>query len=98
MRNGERGQQARGCDLPLDFMRAAELHLDDVAVLERAVELRRGPGRALGYVLAAHLAIEAMAVHVLRVAREIMCGGVLSLIHISEPTRLLSISYAVFCL
>src|SRR5678816_407159 len=25
-------------------------------------------------------------------------NGVLSLIHISEPTRLLSISYAVFCL
>ena len=26
------------------------------------------------------------------------CGNLLSLIHISEPTRLLSISYAVFCL
>src|SRR5678815_2895985 len=29
---------------------------------------------------------------------EISRGIVLSLIHISEPTRLLSISYAVFCL
>src|SRR5678815_4732029 len=27
-----------------------------------------------------------------------ICNNVLSLIHISEPTRLLSISYAVFCL
>src|SRR5678815_2966542 len=29
---------------------------------------------------------------------EIVAGILLSLIHISEPTRLLSISYAVFCL
>src|SRR5678815_1175088 len=28
----------------------------------------------------------------------LMTGSILSLIHISEPTRLLSISYAVFCL
>eukprot|EP00658_Telonema_sp_P-2_P037844 TRINITY_DN27208_c0_g1_i2.p1 TRINITY_DN27208_c0_g1~~TRINITY_DN27208_c0_g1_i2.p1 ORF type:complete len:134 (+),score=48.55 TRINITY_DN27208_c0_g1_i2:98-499(+) len=28
----------------------------------------------------------------------LFCVGALSLIHISEPTRLLSISYAVFCL
>ena len=27
-----------------------------------------------------------------------LSGSILSLIHISEPTRLLSISYAVFCL
>src|SRR5678815_1556758 len=30
--------------------------------------------------------------------QKIRFGEVLSLIHISEPTRLLSISYAVFCL
>src|SRR5678815_6105617 len=30
--------------------------------------------------------------------RALVQGGDLSLIHISEPTRLLSISYAVFCL
>src|SRR5678816_4810559 len=29
---------------------------------------------------------------------QLVAGKVLSLIHISEPTRLLSISYAVFCL
>src|SRR5674536_257915 len=29
---------------------------------------------------------------------DVIAGHVLSLIHISEPTRLLSISYAVFCL
>src|SRR5678816_2323731 len=36
----------------------------------------------------------------LRIAFELVQGitGDLSLIHISEPTRLLSISYAVFCL
>src|SRR5678815_4885261 len=32
------------------------------------------------------------------VTREMGLRGGLSLIHISEPTRLLSISYAVFCL
>eukprot|EP00658_Telonema_sp_P-2_P055869 TRINITY_DN443_c0_g1_i19.p2 TRINITY_DN443_c0_g1~~TRINITY_DN443_c0_g1_i19.p2 ORF type:complete len:100 (-),score=26.87 TRINITY_DN443_c0_g1_i19:11-310(-) len=33
-----------------------------------------------------------------RVFREVRVDQGLSLIHISEPTRLLSISYAVFCL
>src|SRR5665254_16381 len=40
--------------------------------------------------------IEAPEAGVLR--RQVAAGGDLSLIHISEPTRLLSISYAVFCL
>eukprot|EP00658_Telonema_sp_P-2_P069874 TRINITY_DN59313_c0_g1_i2.p1 TRINITY_DN59313_c0_g1~~TRINITY_DN59313_c0_g1_i2.p1 ORF type:complete len:115 (+),score=16.51 TRINITY_DN59313_c0_g1_i2:219-563(+) len=33
-----------------------------------------------------------------RVQTPVLCADTLSLIHISEPTRLLSISYAVFCL
>ena len=41
------------------------------------------------------IAQEAQMVHIREVAAKL---DILSLIHISEPTRLLSISYAVFCL
>ena len=43
-------------------------------------------------------AIKRSSLMVFLISPESVADGRLSLIHISEPTRLLSISYAVFCL
>src|SRR5678815_5849310 len=63
--------------------------LDDVG----AVYLRRHGARS-----APQLAYGFPGFNCISVNDEIVHGVPLSLIHISEPTRLLSISYAVFCL
>src|SRR5678815_5892916 len=56
--------------------------------------------KVIGYCTVVRSSVAAIAVNNRRQAsRPISCiGCALSLIHISEPTRLLSISYAVFCL
>src|SRR5678815_3561248 len=74
-----------------------------LAGIERGRAPHRGPESLLAVLLAGHvLALDdAVGVPDQHVARDEL-GGLglvaLSLIHISEPTRLLSISYAVFCL
>src|SRR5678815_5242576 len=78
------------------------LEVDDVEVLSHVLSAlsgegrRRGPSFAAEYV-AMQLSVKGQAV-ALGADRQDAHERYLSLIHISEPTRLLSISYAVFCL
>ena len=59
-----------------------------------------GSGKILGYTVYTEAFTDPMLVMILPPGAFITLGLILglSLIHISEPTRLLSISYAVFCL
>src|SRR5678815_3188590 len=70
--------------------------------LPLAVELAKAGYRVLGYDVSARVVdgLNAGRSHIKDVHDDEFAAVVaaLSLIHISEPTRLLSISYAVFCL
>src|SRR5678816_4783021 len=82
---------------PADLARRVRLHVERVDLRRRA-EIENEDARFV--VPAFRDGARGLCGHQLRHRKpqRAECAHLLSLIHISEPTRLLSISYAVFCL
>src|SRR5678815_5885668 len=76
---------------------ARDAILKGVNILADAVTVTLGP-KGRNVVLDKSFGAPNVTKDGVTVAKEIELEDKLSLIHISEPTRLLSISYAVFCL
>eukprot|EP00658_Telonema_sp_P-2_P077166 TRINITY_DN6918_c0_g1_i8.p1 TRINITY_DN6918_c0_g1~~TRINITY_DN6918_c0_g1_i8.p1 ORF type:complete len:144 (+),score=22.99 TRINITY_DN6918_c0_g1_i8:499-930(+) len=75
------------------------LRIRELRFLRRSAQIPKAPHHLLTTQLACFFVIT-FACHSLPLSSHspVLCVDTLSLIHISEPTRLLSISYAVFCL
>ena len=89
--NGEEGitDLVRGCILPLQE-KHAELFKKEGGVFKKDLDVLKNPQGLFATYSASCLFVKCVRTH--------RATHTLSLIHISEPTRPISISYAVFCL